>query len=162
MDRHLQLGDDHAVSNRFVTNRRVSVSLQREGHNVTAVAMVAYPVGANDRSAMAANSRNMAALAPSYLGKRRTGFIGHDGLPRLFDTRNGERDSEALNVAAHITGPDTAGNGNEVVVPATVTAFPEHAATRGVTLMRAQLHLESHSSIVPATTNFVAVPGELF
>src|SRR6476619_559731 len=54
---HLQMGHDHAVLNRLVTNRHVPVSLQREGHNLAAVAVVANPVGVNERSAMAANAR---------------------------------------------------------------------------------------------------------
>ena len=100
------MSHNYVVLDRLVSNCHVPVSLQRDSHSLAVVAEVAYPVGANDRSAMAANARNMAGVAPNCLGTA----VGFALDPSAM------RPPSAFNAASHITGPATVGNGNEVVV----------------------------------------------
>ena len=109
MRRHPETGHHYVVLGRLASY--CPMSLERDGHGLAVVAEVAYAVGTNDRAAKSADVQNGANVAGNCLGAVRqvcTKSIGHCGLPRLF------------NAASPIASPAIVGNGNKVVVPATV------------------------------------------
>ena len=122
MHRHPEMSHNYVVLDRAVSNFHIPVSLQRDSHSLAVVAEVAYAVGTNDRAAKAADARNGANMARNCIGAAWqvcTKSFGHCGLPRLF------------NAASPIAGPSIVGNGNEVVVPATVPGLGEWQTDTG-------------------------------
>jgi hypothetical protein len=111
MHRHPEMSHNNVVLDRLVSNCHVPVTLERDSHSLAVVAEVAYAVGTNDGSATAADTRNGANVAWNCLGTAVqvcTKSVRHCSLPRLF------------NAASPIASSAVVGNGNEVVVPATV------------------------------------------
>jgi hypothetical protein len=90
VDWHPQMSNNYAVANSFVANRHISKSFQGEGRNPSIVAVIAHPIGINERCARASEARNVVGLARNDLGddwRLNCGFIGHDGFPYVRDEK---------------------------------------------------------------------------